>query len=86
MPPLLIPRVVIVLVARVNAALSLSVYLLPQSGGIAPWFGFWVGNGSSSNVLEMNTAHGNSDVDAVDELTGTGNVWTNNNFGTTSGI
>jgi parallel beta-helix repeat protein len=48
--------------------------------------GFDVRLGSSFNRLEGNTARRNAVVDAVDDLTGTGNVWSNNNFGSTSGI
>ena len=48
--------------------------------------GFDVRLGSSFNTLRGNTARRNEVLDAVDDLTGTGNVWSNNSFGTTSGI
>jgi parallel beta-helix repeat protein len=51
--------------------------------GNANLVGFWAGNGSISNTFQGNAAHGNRDHDAVDEG---GNTWTNNDFGTTSGI
>lgn len=49
-------------------------------------FGFEVRLGSSNNALNGNTARRNAVLDAFDDLTGTGNVWANNNFGTTGGI
>jgi parallel beta-helix repeat protein len=42
--------------------------------------------GSSNNEVDGNVARGNGGVDGVDDLTGAGNAWTNNNFGTTSGL
>ena len=49
-------------------------------------FGFEVRRGSSNNNVSGNTARRNAGLDAVDDLTGTGNVWSNNSFGRTSGI
>lgn len=48
--------------------------------------GFLASEGSSFNRFSRNLARGNGNVDAMDDGSGTGNVWTNNNFGTTSGI
>jgi parallel beta-helix repeat protein len=48
--------------------------------------GFWARNGASGNVLGSNVAQANANFDAVDDLTGSGNLWTNNHFGTTDGI
>lgn len=42
--------------------------------------------GSNSNTFTGNIGRGNRSVDAYDEGSGTGNVWTSNNFGTTIGI
>jgi hypothetical protein len=43
-------------------------------------------NGSSSNVLRQNTARDNQTFDALDDGSGTANVWSVNKFGTTQGI
>lgn len=48
--------------------------------------GFEVRSGSSFNVIHQNVARNNPVVDASDDQTGTGNSWTSNKFGTTSGI
>jgi parallel beta-helix repeat protein len=48
--------------------------------------GFETRAGSSNNTLHGNTARSNAVLDAFDDLTGTGNVWANNNFGTTEGV
>ena len=40
---------------------------------------------SSDNTILENVARRNG-LDAARDFTGTGNVWTNNNFGTTEGI
>lgn len=52
------------------------------NGGV----GFLVFGGSSFNVLSFNSGHNNGDVDALDDGSGTGNLWTRNNFGTTFGF
>ena len=49
-------------------------------------FGFVLFGGSSFNTLTGNVGRNNGSFDAYDEGSGTGNVWTSNNFGTTSGI
>ncbi len=46
--------------------------------------GFDVYFDSGSNTMSKNAAHGNAVFDARDA--GLGNIWTKNNFGTTSGI
>jgi parallel beta-helix repeat protein len=50
--------------------------------------GIAVLNGAANNVFDSNTATGNPDVDAVQDAASmtTGNVWTNNTFGTTINI
>jgi parallel beta-helix repeat protein len=48
--------------------------------------GFLVLGGSSFNVLSLNSGHHNANVDALDDDSGTGNVWKKNNFGTTFGF
>jgi parallel beta-helix repeat protein len=48
--------------------------------------GFEVRSGSSFNIIEQNAAHNNALVDASDDQSGIGNVWTNNTFGTSQGI
>ena len=42
--------------------------------------------GSSDNTLRQNVARNNAALDALDDQTGVGNVWTGNRFGTTEGI
>jgi len=49
-------------------------------------FGFLVFGGSSFNSLTGNVGHANKSFDALDDGLGSGNVWANNNFGTTAGI
>jgi len=48
-------------------------------------WGFLVIAGSSFNTLTGNIGHANG-FDALDDGSGTGNAWANNNFGTTAGI
>jgi len=48
--------------------------------------GFLVWFGSSFNTLTRNIGRRNLQLDAFDEGTGSGNVWSENNFGTTSGF
>ena len=48
--------------------------------------GFEVRAGSGSNLLNRNVAHGNGNLDAMDDRTGSDNSWLDNNFGSTSGI
>jgi hypothetical protein len=45
-----------------------------------------VTEGSSNNTFSDNTAHQNAILDALDDGSGTGDVWLRNSFGTTSGI
>lgn len=49
-------------------------------------FGFRALGDASSNTFTRNVARSNDEFDAQDDTTGTGNVWSNNKFGTTSGI
>jgi parallel beta-helix repeat protein len=48
--------------------------------------GFEVRGGSSNNAVTGNTARSNGLLDAFDDQSGTGNVWADNDFGTTAGI
>jgi parallel beta-helix repeat protein len=48
--------------------------------------GFLVWFGSSFNTLTRNVGHQNLQLDALDDGTGSGNVWSDNQFGTTSGF
>jgi len=52
------------------------------NGGI----GFLVFGGSSTNTLSANSGHRNGSLDALDDDSGTGNVWRKNHFGKTSGF
>jgi len=52
------------------------------NGGI----GFLVFGGSSTNTLNRNSGHRNGSLDALDDGSGSGNVWTKNHFGKTSGF
>ena len=49
-------------------------------------YGFLVFGGSSYTVVNRNAAHKNSQFDAYQEGTGTGNMWRDNRFGTTLGL
>jgi len=49
-------------------------------------FGFLVFGGSSFNTFTGNVGRANHSLDALDDGSGTGNVWMNNHFGTTAGI
>jgi parallel beta-helix repeat protein len=49
-------------------------------------YGFLVFGGSSYTVVNQNTGHKNSQFDAYQEGTGTGNMWRDNRFGTTLGL
>ena len=48
--------------------------------------GFEARAGSSFNTFDGNKARSNTVLDAFDDLSGVGNIWVNNNFGTSSGI
>ena len=48
--------------------------------------GFGVFGDSSLNLFQGNRARTNATYDALDDSTSSSNTWTNNNFGTTSGI
>jgi len=48
--------------------------------------GFLVIDGSSFNTLTRNIGRANKALDALDDGSGTGNVWVSNNLGTTAGI
>jgi parallel beta-helix repeat protein len=49
-------------------------------------YGFLVFGGSSYTVVNRNAGHKNSQFDAYQEATGTGNMWRDNGFGTTLGL
>jgi parallel beta-helix repeat protein len=53
-----------------------------ENGGV----GFLVFGGSSFTTVNGNVGHGNGSLDALDDGSGTGNVWTGNDFGKTSGF
>jgi parallel beta-helix repeat protein len=48
--------------------------------------GFEIRAGSNGNFLGQNTGRANGSFDASDDQTGAGNDWTDNNFGSTSGL
>ena len=49
-------------------------------------YGFFVWGGSSYTVVNRNSGHKNSQFDAYQEATGTGNMWSHNWFGTIYGF
>jgi len=49
-------------------------------------YGFLVFGGSSYTVVNRNAGYKNSQFDAYQEATGTGNMWRDNRFGTTFGL
>ncbi len=49
-------------------------------------YGFVAVEAASNNTFSGNTAHQNAIFDALEEGSGTGDVWLRNSFGTTSGI
>ena len=49
-------------------------------------YGFVAVEGSSNNAISHDTGHQNAILDALDEGSGTGDVWLRNSFGTTSGL
>jgi parallel beta-helix repeat protein len=60
--------------------------VMANTGNRNSTFGFLVFGGSSFNTLIGNVGHANHLFDALYDGSGTGNAWTSNNFGTTSGI
>ena len=57
-----------------------------NTANLNTWVGIELLGGSSDNTILENVARRNGIFDAARDFTGTGNVWTNNNFGTTEGI
>jgi parallel beta-helix repeat protein len=59
---------------------------LNGNDGSANRYGFAAVGASSSNVFSENVAHGNAEFDGYQDVTGFGNTWIDNDFGTTFGL
>jgi parallel beta-helix repeat protein len=60
--------------------------LRTNTANVNTWVGIELLDGASNNTVLESVARRNGIFDAAHDFSGTGNVWTNNNFGTTEGI